>query len=75
MFLFQFSQCSRGSVLNDRQQNCYSCYRYLLKIIALPLLNKNSSELLLPLFATATFGELLKFVLFCRSKVCFAVSP
>jgi len=55
-------------------------YRYLLKIkiiaaLPLPLLNKNSSELSLPLFATATFGELLKFVLLCTSRLYFTVSP
>jgi len=50
-------------------------YRYLLKIIAalpLLLLKKNSSEL--PLFATATFGALLKFALFYRSGVYFKKS-
>jgi len=49
-----------------------------LKIIAalpLPLLKNNSSELSLPLFATATFSELLKLVLFCRSKAYFTLSP
>jgi len=39
-----------------------------------PLLNENSSELSLLLFATATFGELLKFVPFCRSMVYFTAS-
>jgi len=43
--------------------------------LLLSLLNKNSSKLSLPLFATATFGELLKFVLFCRIRVYFLVSP
>jgi len=41
----------------------------LLKIIAalpLPLLNKKSSELSLPLFATAAFGELSKFCSFAE---------
>jgi len=36
---------------------------------------KNSSELSLPLFATASFGELSKFVLFCRRRVYFTLSP
>jgi len=36
---------------------------------ALPLLNKDSSK------NSTTFGELLQFVLFCRSRVYFTVSP
>jgi len=39
-------------------------YHYLLNVTTeLPLLNKNSSELPLPMYATAPFGALLKIFL------------
>jgi len=56
-----------------------------LKIASLPLslFAENNSGATPPVteqkyeraIATATFGELLKFVLFCRSRVYFSVSP
>jgi len=66
-----------SGLLSFEQVRLSTASCYLLKIIAtlpLPLLNKNRSELSLPPFATATFGEHLKFVLFSRSRVYFSVS-
>ena len=55
-------------------KNIHNSRFYFLNMEALPLLNKNSSELSLPLFAIATFGALFKLVPFYKSRVYFKQS-